>query len=80
MELIISVIVWPILVGLTQLAKKMWMPKELTIAFMTAVWAIGYALFTTYAPIELQKEFYELAAISTTSAWVIYQTIKLVLW
>ena len=79
MELIVSVVVWPLLIALTEMAKKIGLPKNLTIAFMTVVGAVGYALFVKYAPIDLQREFYELTTISVTSAGVIYQTIKMVL-
>ena len=80
MEILIPVVAWPILMWITQLAKRLWLSKDFTIAFMTIISAVAYALFNKYAPIELQSSVHELVAESVVVAGIIYQTYKRLLW
>lgn len=80
MEILIPVIGWPILIGITQLAKRLGLSKDLTIAFMTVISAIAYAIFNKFAPADIQVVIHELVAESVVVAGIIYQTYKKLLW
>lgn len=76
MEILITLVAWPIISSVMQYAKKKWLSSKLVIAVMILVAWAWYAIFDNLAPLELKNSIVMLAT-STATWWVMFYELIL---